>query len=37
MKMADFIEEIGHVFYGSPSRTRTKDKVINSHLLYRLS
>ncbi len=23
--------------YGSPARTRTTDKVVNSHLLYRLS
>jgi hypothetical protein len=35
--MADFIEEIGHDFIGSPARTRTTDKVVNSHLLYRLS
>ena len=35
--MADFVEEIGHVFCGSPARTRTTDKVVNSHLLYRLS
>lgn len=35
--MADLIEEIGHVFYGSPARTRTTDKAVNSRLLYRLS
>ena len=35
--MADFIKEIGHLNFGSPARTRTTDKVINSHLLYRLS
>ncbi len=35
--MADFIEKIGHVFYGSPARTRTTDMVVNSHPLYRLS
>ncbi len=36
-EMADFIKEIGHLNYGSPARTRTTDKVVNSHLLYRLS
>jgi hypothetical protein len=35
--MADFNEEIGHLDFGSPARTRTTDKVVNSHLLYRLS
>jgi hypothetical protein len=25
------------IFHGSPGRTRTADKVVNSHLLYRLS
>ena len=35
--MADFIKEIGHLDFGSPARTRTTDKVVNSHLLYRLS
>ncbi len=29
--MADFIEEIGHVFVGSPARTRTTDMVVNSN------
>lgn len=35
--MADFYEEIGHVIFGSPARTRTTDMVVNSHPLYRLS
>ena len=29
--MADFIEEIGHAFVGSPARTRTTDMVVNSN------
>jgi len=33
IQMADFIKEIGHAFYGSPTRTRTRDKVVNSNLI----
>ena len=25
------------ILFGSPTRTRTRDRVVNSHLLYRLS
>jgi hypothetical protein len=36
-KMAN-LSEIGHSYcYGSRSRTRTCDRVVNSHQLYRLS
>ena len=28
---------VGALFSGSPGRTRTADKVVNSHLLYQLS
>lgn len=37
MQTADFTMEIGRFSSGSPGRTRTSDRVVNSHLLYRLS
>ncbi len=36
-KTADSNKEIGRFFSGSPGRTRTSDRVVNSHLLYQLS
>ena len=32
-----YLRKVAFVIIGSPARTRTTDKVINSHLLYRLS
>lgn|GEM_PF-6586054 len=37
MQTADFTMEIGRFSSGSPGRTRTSDRVVNSHLLYQLS
>ena len=31
------VPAVGQKKYGSPGRTRTADKVVNSHLLYQLS
>jgi hypothetical protein len=36
-KKAAFHAKAAFVQFGSPARTRTTDKVVNSHLLYRLS
>jgi hypothetical protein len=36
-KMADSTGESAILIAGSPGRTRTSDRVVNSHLLYRLS
>lgn len=37
MKKAVILLDNGLRSFGSPTRTRTRDKVVNSHLLYRLS
>ena len=36
-KMADSTGESAILIAGSPGRTRTSDRVVNSHLLYQLS